>query len=374
MKKIKYLALYLPQYHPIPENDKWWGKGFTEWTNVTKAKPLFKNHYQPILPADLGFYDLRVQEVQEEQANLAKAYGIDGFIYYQYWFGNKKMLLEKPAENMLANKKVDIPFCFCWANETWKGVWHGLKESSVLIEQEYPGQQDYVDYFNYLLPFFQDERYLKEDNKPIFCIYNIKGIPDLDLFVNLFNELAKKNQFNGIYFISVGNSEIDSVKHNKKISGAISADAFSNIRYKYDPFFSNKTLRHLEFRLKRKLGYTSEIVHRKTPLIIYYDRLIKEFKIKYNDNKKLIPCVIPNWDNSARSGQKSLILHNSNPKLWEKHLYENVIELKRNSNNPPFIVIKSWNEWAEGNYLEPDRKYGHQWLEAVRNVKNLTNT
>ncbi|WP_312767471.1 glycoside hydrolase family 99-like domain-containing protein [Epilithonimonas sp.] len=368
MKEIKYLAIYLPQYHPIPENDEWWGKGFTEWTNVTKAKPLFKGHYQPILPADLGFYDLRVPEVQEEQAKLAKTYGIDGFIYYQYWFGNKKMLLEKPAEKMLANKKVNIPFCFCWANETWKGIWHGLTESSVLIEQTYPGHDDYMDYFNYLLPFFLDDRYIKIDNKPVFCLYKIKDIPDLDSFLDLFNKLAQENGFDGIYFISVGYTERRIVKDDNRICGAIAAEAFNKIRYNYDPFFSNRFLRHYEFRIKRKMGYTNEVIHRKKPLIIDYKRIIDELDINITNNK-VIPCVMPNWDNSARSGQKSLIFHNSNPELWEKHLDNVVKELKKHSENPPFVVIKSWNEWAEGNYLEPDRKYGHKWLEAVKKVK-----
>ncbi len=189
-KNIQFLAYYLPQYHPIPENDEWWGKGFTEWTNVAKAKPLFKGHYQPILPADLGFYDLRVPEVQQAQAKLAQEYGIDGFIYYQYWFGNGKKLLEKPAENMLKNKKVDFPFCFCWANETWKGIWHGLDNPNVLIEQTYQGESGYVEYFNYLLPFFNDERYIKVDNKPMFHVYKLQDIPDLELFIEKFNKMA----------------------------------------------------------------------------------------------------------------------------------------------------------------------------------------
>ncbi|WP_300673875.1 glycoside hydrolase family 99-like domain-containing protein [Soonwooa sp.] len=372
MSKIQYLAIYLPQYHPIPENDEWWGKGFTEWTNVTKAKPLFKGHYQPILPADLGFYDLRVAETQEEQAKLAKQYGIDGFIYYQYWFGNKKMLLEKPAENMLKNDKIDIPFCFCWANETWKGIWHGLKESAVLIEQVYPGKQDYIDYFNYLLPFFQDKRYIMVDGKPMFYIYKIKDIPDLDLFLSTFNDLAKENGFAGIHFISIGYPDLSIVKDDDRVFGAVASDSFNKIRYNYDPFFSNRTLRHYELRLKKKIGYTDNVIHRKRPLIIDYKRVAEELIVQIN-NPKIIPCAVPNWDNSARSGNKSMVFHNATPERWEKYLEKIVTELKKHPENPQLVVIKSWNEWAEGNYLEPDRKYGHQWLQAVLNVKTRNN-
>lgn len=372
MNKIKYLAIYLPQYHPIPENDKWWGKGFTEWTNVAKAKPLFKNHYQPILPGELGFYDLRLAETQEAQVKLAKQYGIDGFIYYQYWFGNKKMLLEKPAENMLKNDKIDLPFCFCWANETWKGVWHGLKESTVLIEQTYLGEQDYINYFNYLLPFFKDNRYIKVDNKPMFYIYKIKDIPDLDLFLSTFNRLAIDIGYEGIYFVSVGYPELECVNNDNRIYGVVASDSFNKIRYNYEPFFTNRKLQHYELKLKKKIGYTENIVHRKKPLIIDYKRIAEELIVKIN-NPKIIPCAIPNWDNSARSGNKSMIFHNSTPQYWEKYLEKIVRELITHSENPQFVVIKSWNEWAEGNYLEPDIKFGHQWLQAVLNVKNKYN-
>lgn len=165
--KIKFLAYYLPQYHPIQENDEWWGKGFTEWTNVKKALPVYKGHKQPIIPGELGYYDLlKDVDVQKKQADLAKQYGIDGFIYYQYWFGGGKMLLEKPAEKMLADKSIDLPFCFCWANETWSGIWHGA-ENKILIEQKYLGKNDYIQYFEYLLPFFKDDRYIKIDRKSV---------------------------------------------------------------------------------------------------------------------------------------------------------------------------------------------------------------
>lgn len=365
--KIKFLAYYLPQYHPIHENDKWWGKGFTEWTNVVKAKPLFKGHYQPILPADLGFYDLRVPEVQEQQAALAKEYGIDGFIYYQYWFGNGKMLLEKPAELMLKNKKVDLPFCFCWANETWKGIWHGIDDPTVLIEQTYNGEEDYISYFNYLLPFFKDERYIKVDNKPMFHIYRMQDIPCLEDFLKLFNRLAIENGFDGIYFISTlgSHSSVD----NWLIYGKVGFDVFDRMRYRNEFTFSYKTfIGQWERKIKKKLKITNEIGIRSKPLILDYSRGVSQFNINFSD-KKYIPCVFPNWDNSARSGKKSLIFKNATPNTWKKHLEKAVVELIKNPSNPQIIVVKSWNEWAEGNYLEPDLKYGLQWLESLKRVK-----
>lgn len=367
---IKFLSYYLPQYHPIPENDLWWGEGFTEWTNVKKAKPLFRGHNQPIVPGVLGYYDLLKQpEIQEKQAKLAKDYGIDGFIYYQYWFGKGKMLLEKPAEKMLQNKNVDIPFCFCWANETWKGIWHGLDNPNVLIEQTYNGDQDYIEYFNYLLPFFKDDRYIKVNNKPMFNIYRLDDIPELSQFINLFNLLAIKNGFDGIYFVAThGNTEM--ILSNDKIYGKVGVDIFNEIRYekkgdiKKNSFF-NIIIESYKFRS----GNSDTIYLRKRPKIFDYKNVVKKFN-NFFPNEKHIPCVFPNWDNSARSGLKSMIFKNTNPILWEIHLLDNYKLLLKNKKNPPFIVIKSWNEWAEGNYIEPDEKFGLSWLEAVLKVKN----
>lgn len=365
---IKFLAYYLPQFHPIPENDLWWGKGFTEWTNVTKAKPLFKGHYQPILPADLGFYDLRVPEVQEAQSQLALEYGLDGFIYYQYWFGNGKMLLEKPAEAMLANKEIKIPFCFCWANETWKGIWHGLDNPDVLIEQTYNGEEGYIEYFNYLLAFFTDDRYLKIDNMPMFQIYKIDDIPDLDQFIATFNKLATLSGFNGIYFFTSNGNE-NKIIDNPYIYGRVASEGFQKIRYKTPFLFENfKYLGKVERKLKSIMGLTNGVGKRKSPLILDYKKGVKKFHLEINHNK-FIPCVFPNWDNSARSGKKSLIFKNASPKLWQKHLDMTVKTLIQKPFNPQIVVIKSWNEWAEGNYIEPDLKFGHLWLQAIKNVK-----
>ncbi len=371
IEKTSFLAYYLPQFHPIPENDEWWGKGFTEWTNVAKAKPLYKWHYQPILPADLGFYDLRVPEVQEAQANLAKEYGVDGFIYYQYWFGNGKMLLEKPAEAMLHNKRIDLPFCFCWANETWRGIWHGLDNPEILIEQTYQGEKGYIEYFEYLTPFFKDDRYIKVDNMPMFHIYRINDIPDVQLFFDTFNRLARNIGFDGIYFVlSTYEEELLS---NENVKGIVGLDIFNEIRYNSEKFLMGKyqKTRTLEKRIKRffGIGRPEKIGKRKKPLIIDYEKHILDI----NDNiphTKYIPCVFPNWDNSARSGMKSMIFKNTNPNNWRIHLENTIKLLKKHPSNPPFIIIKSWNEWAEGNHLEPDRKYGLKWLEVIKQLKN----
>jgi len=369
MAEVQFLAYYLPQYHPIPENDKWWGKGFTEWTNVTKAKPLFRGHYQPVLPADLGFYDLRIPEVQEDQAQLALNYGIDGFIYYQYWFGNGKMLLEKPAEAMLKNKNITLPFCFCWANETWKGIWHGVDSPEVLIEQSYSGEADYIKYFDYLLPFFKDERYIKVNNMPMFHIYRIEDIPDWKLFVDVFNNLALKNGFNGIYLIATIVSNTERFLEDNNIYGQVGVDIFQRLRYKkYFHFSEIRYLGWLERKIKTNLGFTNQVGKRKVPLIVDYTKAVARFNSHF-PNKKYIPCVFPNWDNTARSGKKSLIFKNSNPEAWGIHLQSAVEELLKNPDNPQWIVIKSWNEWAEGNHLEPDIKYGLRWLETIKSIK-----
>ncbi|MBP4140522.1 glycoside hydrolase family 99-like domain-containing protein [Flavobacterium sp. P4023] len=364
--KIQFLAYYLPQYHPIPENDLWWGKGFTEWTNVAKAKPLFKGHNQPILPGELGFYDLRVSEVQEQQAQLAQEYGIDGFIYYQYWFGNGKMLLEKPAEAMLKNKNISFPFCFCWANETWKGIWHGLDNNKVLIEQTYQGEQGYRDYFDYLLPFFKDERYIKIDNKPMFHVYKFDDIPDIDLFLEVFNRLAKINGFDGVWFVAT-HANPKTVMSNPEIYGQVGVDVFNAMRYEQSfKFRSGTFFGKVERKVNKKFHFS---LVKWNPFILDYGIAIEKLKVNFI-HKKYIACVFPNWDNSARIGKKAMIFKNATPENWGKHLKMTLKEVKNNQENPPFVVIKSWNEWAEGNHLEPDANFAREWLEVINKIKN----
>jgi hypothetical protein len=298
-------------------------------------------------------------------------YGIDGLIYYQYWFGNKKMLLEKPVEAMLLNPKITTPFCFCWANESWKGIWHGRDDNQVLIEQTYNGEQDYIDYFNYLLPFFKDERYIKIDNKPMFHIYRIDSIPNYPIFLELFNRLALAAGFEGVYFVATLYENSNDIINSSYINAVVGLEVFNKIRYNQSTFFKRSSLfGKIESRVHNLLGNNDDVGKRLKPLVIDYAKGIKKMSIKFPNNK-YIACVFPNWDNSARSKNKSLIFKNATPKSWELHLKKAVLECKKNAENPQFIVIKSWNEWAEGNYLEPDLKFGHGWLQAIKNVKSF---
>lgn len=368
-EKIQFLAYYLPQYHQIPENDEWWGEGFTEWTNVKKAKPLFKGHQQPVIPGELGYYDLlKTEGIQEKQAALAKKYGIDGFIYYQYWFGGGKMLLEKPAEKMLANKKVDIPFCFCWANETWSGIWHGAADK-VLIEQKYLGEEDYKRYFEYLLPFFNDERYIKVDNMPMFHIYAIYHIPDYQKFLTVFNVMARENGFDGIYFIGSGNLGPEIIE-NDEIKGVVGLELFSRLRNSQLMYFNEQSrLSVYERWFKKRMGLLTPLAQRKRPIVLNYKKGIRKLSVNIPHNKYIL-SVIPNWDNSPRSKNQSLILNKSSPEIFGKFLGKSIDAVNEQDDVlNKIIVIKSWNEWAEGNYLEPDSKHGLAWLEQLQMVK-----
>lgn len=362
--KIKFLAYYLPQYHQIPENDEWWGEGFTEWTNVKKAKPLFKGHKQPVLPGELGYYDLlKTEGIQEKQASLAKEYGIDGFIYYQYWFGSGKMLLEKPAEKMLANKKVDLPFCFCWANETWSGIWHGLTDK-ILAEQTYPGEEDEQRHFAYLLPFFNDDRYIKIEGKPLFIIYDALAITDIVGYIKRIRARAKIAGLPGLYLVASNRNPDEGYDYSELgLDGKIS--------FGFNTIFENarKDKNRLEILKKRILGRLG-ITY--LPLLKF--RANHFFKDLYfrNLNVDTFPVVVPNWDNSARSGNRAIIITHNNQNIFEKQLEKAVTFLKESKNKQNFIIVKSWNEWAEGNYLEPDAFSEYQFLKKIKEInKNV---
>ena len=374
--KIQFLAYYLPQFHPIPENDKWWGKGFTEWTNVTKAKPLFEEHNQPRFPADLGYYDLRVPEIREQQAQMASDYGVDGFCYYHYWFGNGKTLLERPIQEVVKYKTPNFPFMICWANETWKGIWFGGDSKETLIEQLYPGEKDYEAHFNYLLEAFRDERYIKIDGKCLFSVYMPENIPDLNLFVKTFRRCAKEAGIGDLYLLASRCSENWDVTGNG-FDGQVGSE-FSSVRYLngnlyQKPKYTNPLLKKISNFFSSKSPLNLNFEERTAPLVIEYEEVCKYLLPSKKYDYDYFPCVVPDWDNTARAGNKSMVFQGSTPELWEKHLEKACEYTAENNKDNQIVFIKSWNEWAEGNYLEPDRKWGFVYLNVVKKIKEYYN-
>jgi len=353
--KARVLAYYLPQFHPIPENDVWWGKGFTEWTNVGKAKPLFPGHYQPHIPADLGYYDLRVPETREAQAQMAREYGIEGFVYWHYWFGNGKRLLERPFNEVLASGKPGFPFALAWANETWKGFWFGADGNrNTLIEQIYPGKEDYIKHFKSVLPAFQDKRYITCEGKPIFFVYKPKQHPEMKQFIGLWRELAQENGLKGIYFIGIGQNKYSEEKARSYYDEMMDLgfDAVNIINSYSAP------IKSMRDKIKHKVIYNVM----KLDLRKYcYD----QFECPLDSLENVFPSILPNWDHTPRTGKSGIILHGSTPELFRQCLHKKIELIQKKTYDKRFLLIKSWNEWAEGNYLEPDLKYGKEYLEVL---------
>lgn len=363
---VRLITFYLPQFHPIPENDEWWGKGFTEWTNVVKAKPRFPDHYQPHIPADLGFYDLRLAETRQAQADLARKYGIYGFCYYHYWF-NGKLLLERPFNEVLASGKPDFPFCLCWANENWTRTWDGL-EKQVLMGQKYCDEDD-RQHIQWLAKAFQDERYIRVEDKPLFLVYKASGLPDPLKTTSIWREEARKIGIGEIFLCRV-----ESYSSERSDPTKIGFDA----AVEFQPDWVNTEFKTytpqsgiLE-RLVRKLGMSNKEFE--CCQILDYSSMIEKMLQKSTPPYKRFPCVVPSWDNSARRKTGAAIVKDSTPELYEKWL-KNVVELTTKTDKENFIFINGWNEWAEGNHLEPCQRWGHAYLEATRRaVMSTTNT
>jgi lipopolysaccharide biosynthesis protein len=352
---IKPIAFYLPQYHPIPENDEWWGKGFTEWTNVTKAQPLFKGHVQPRLPGDLGFYDLRVEETRIAQARLAKKYGFYGFAYWHYWFGNGKQILERPLNEVVATGKPDFPFCIAWANQTWSGTWHGLSTNKILIEQSYPGEVDYRNHFFKILPILRDTRYIRIEGKCLFMIFRTNEIPDLKGFTELWQKLAIENGLSGFHFVSCHDND----------NSFLQLGIHSFIQKHPSRFLLHKPksiYRKVYDKVMKKMGLNQKVEIEK----VDYDRYVDQYP-QYNLSENEFPMVFPDWDNSPRSGNKGWMFQNSSPEAFGR-VVEKAIKIIKNqtSNKEQILIVKSWNEWAEGNYMEPDRIHGLKYLKTFK--------
>lgn len=352
-KKARVIAYYLPQYHPIPENNQWWGNGFTEWTNVAKARPLFKGHIQPKIPADLGFYDLRLEETRIDQARLAAEAGIEGFCYWHYYFGNGRRLLERPFNEVLISGKPDFPFCLGWANHSWyKKTFDNTGNDQLLIKQEYGGAEDYSNHFYDMRAAFVDPRYMKINGKLIFVIFDVMGFKDFPVFKNLWNELAQKEGLEGFAFIGYSHRESD----NQKM-----------LDLGYDYVNVNRLSAYFEQEsfLQRKL---TSVFRRwfKRGRFIHYDQASKTFTNKTDGQRQIIPSIIPNWDHSPRSGKKFHNFYGANPESFARQVNAALENISEKDHEEKILFLKSWNEWGEGNYMEPDEEFGRGYIDALR--------
>ena len=358
MAKPKVIAFYLPQYHPIKENNEWFGEGFTEWTNVGNAKPLFKGHYQPRVPADLGYYDLRLEEVREKQVTLAKEAGVYGFCYWHYWFGNGKRLLNRIWDEVIDSGKPDFPLCLGWANHSWFAKrWDNRKQDRLLVEQLYPGIEDYKNHFFLALKAFNDNRYIKIKGKPVFIVFDALAVPKK--FFEVWNNLAKENGFpDGICFIG-------RILHNKDLDNAFQLGyEYVTVERVYGIFDNMSATKIRLFKLKNiLLGRNKNCVDYKLAYKSFNDPTV-------DSDKRIIPMIIPNWDHSPRSKGRNIILHNSTPGLFAKHVRHVLNIIKKKNLEDQIIFLKSWNEWGEGNYMEPDLKWGKEYIEVLNHSIN----
>ena len=363
------IALYLPQFYPFKENDEWWGKGFTEWTNVGRAKPLFKGHYQPRVPADLGYYDLRLPGVREQQAALAHEAGVTAFCYWHYWFGNGRQLLGRVFNEVLESGKPEFPFCLGWANHSWYAkTWDKTTQKDrLLMEQTYPGEEDAKAHFQFLLKAFRDDRYLKIDGMPFLHIFEPRDLPDE--YITWFRQWTKEAGYKDLYLVGTMDPFHDKNVYIAKGYKAIVPNRIVFFRdYEYDKMsaikkYSLKIMRRVEEFLtgipRRALNYEK-----------HYHSLIDP---EYDKAVDVIPQLIPQWDHSPRSGHKAqAIFYNSEPEFFKKHAIEALKAIKDKPLTYQILMIKSWNEWAEGNYMEPDLKHGHGYIKALKEAIEFT--
>ena len=354
--KVCTIAFYLPQYHPTPNNDIWWSEGFTEWTNVKKARPLFKGHNQPKVPAaELGYYDLRNAQDREKQVELAKEAGVSAFCYYHYWFGDGKRELDLPFNEVLASGKPDFPFCLCWANESWfSKLWDkdGTSKNKLLVEQKYLDIEEYKKHFYALLPAFKDPRYLTKDDKPIFMIYKPLLFDDVSNFIKIWNDLAIENGLKGIFFIGQTAFDTDIDVILEKGFDSVNIIRLYEIHRKQNVF------------LKVKRRITNIWLAR--PFVYSYGKALKLFVGENEKRKNVYPCIIPNWDHTPRSNVGGFVLQNSTPDLFRKHVRSILNVIKDKSKKDQIVFLKSWNEWGEGNYMEPDTVFGKAYMHVLR--------
>ncbi len=345
--RVKAIAFFLPQFHPIPENDAWWGKGFTEWRNVAKAKPNFVGHYQPHQPADLGYYDLRVPETRAEQAELAKKYGIHGFCFHHYWFGGKR-LLEKPVDAILESGEPDFPYCLCWANENWTRTWDGGERHILMAQQHSP--EDSKAFIESLLPHFRDPRYIRVNNAPMLVVYRVDIIPDVRNTIRIWRDTAREHGIGELHIVAAQSFGIGDPR-------PYGCDAAVEFPPHGNRWFVNDQLQDRVINPEFQ-GMLSDVAD----FIRYSIERPREEYVLYR-------TAFPAWDNTPRRQHKGLSFVHTSPERYEYWLNTLATQtLERNAPEHRFLFINAWNEWAEGAHLEPDQRYGHAWLEATRRV------
>jgi len=353
--KVRAIAFYLPQFYPTPENDEWWEPGFTEWTNVARAKPLFKGHYQPRIPRELSFYDLRVPEVREKQADLAREAGIEGFCYWHYWFGNGKRLLSEVFHEVVKTGKPDYPFCLCWANHSWYAkTWDPNVPDKLLMEQTYPGEEDFIAHFNAMLPAFKDKRYIRVNGKLLFGIFQPWEI-DIALFSNTWNRLAEENGLKGFHFFAFSQGMSPYLRSDLSLFDSVVLDPLSDV---LDP---NLLPTKEQKRRRKKL-------HDGKPYYISYDYYVEKALENFKDYPMIYPCINPDFDHTPRSGYRAKILHGSTPQKWAELLRKTIEMFSYRPQEENLLFIKAWNEWGEGNYLEPDSKFKKGYIEEMAEI------
>jgi len=384
----RFIAFYLPQYHPTSQNDEWWGKGFTEWTNVAKAKPLFRGHKQPHIPADLGFYDLRLPEVREAQVELAKEAGIEGFMYWHYWFGNGKRILERIFDEVLASGKPDFPFCLGWANESWfNKSWtnkSSFAKNPLLLEQIY-SLEDYEKHFYAVLPAFKDSRYIKVDGKPLFYVYQPLYMPNPKEFIDLWRSLAEKNSLPGIHFVGMTSNtsfrEAGAQKGKGKVIIPRTDAASSYYQSIIDLGFDAVNSRGGARAIIKSTGRLAFFIKVGIEKVFKIHRFEKHDQRKINKNlfveedkwENVYPTILPNWDRSPRAGKNASMHTHATPEVFQE-VAERAIEVVKDKDpEHQIIFIQSWNEWGEGNYMEPDLEYGKGYINALRKAINNKN-
>lgn len=354
---MKLISLYLPQFHEIAENNDAWGKGFTEWTNVKKARPLFAGHYQPCVPLNQNYYNLLDDGVLEWQVGLAKKYGIDGFCFYHYWFEGR-MVLEKPVEKLLENKNLDINFCFAWANESWTKTWHGAGgNKEILIAQTYGREEEWQKHYEYFSRFFADERYIKENNKPMLLLYRVRNIPKFNDMIRYWNKCAMEDGFDGVFVVTMDNSREQAGK-SRMIAASVD---FEPNRTKSEGMAV--PIINMTPTTRRNILWNRFALR-----TLSYKKLNREM-IRRPHGKNHFRTAFIGYDDTPRRGLRSSIVTGSSPRRFGRYLRE-IIALSRQEEND-YVFINAWNEWGEGNYLEPDEKHKYAYLQQVRKCREL---